>query len=194
VASTDKAYGAHEKLPYTEDYPLNGIHPYDVSKVCTDLLAQSYAKTYNLSVVITRCGNIFGPGDYNFNRIIPAAIRAAINDEILEIRSDGLMIRDYIYVKDIVEGYMLLAENIDTSKGEAYNLATGEKYNVLQIVDEVSKAIGKKVHYKILNTAKNEIPSQYLSGEKIQKQFGWKPRTLLVQALKETYNWYKGFL
>jgi len=194
VASSDKAYGISEKLPYVEDMPLAGRQPYDVSKSCTDLIAQSYYHTYDLPITITRFGNIYGPGDLNFNRIIPGAIKAVINDGMLEIRSDGKMIREYIYVKDVARGYVMLAENIEKAKGEAFNLSSGVKMNVLDIVSEVSKAAGKKIKANILNEAKSEIPEQYLSFEKVRKTIGWNPEYELQDALKETISWYESYL
>jgi len=139
VASSDKAYGTSDKLPYTEDMPLEGDFPYDVSKSCTDLIAQSYFKTYKMPITIARFGNIYGPGDLNFDRIIPGTIYAALLKETLKIRSDGKMIREYLYVKDVAEGYLMLCENINKSKGEAFNLSSGLKLSVLEVVKKISK-------------------------------------------------------
>ena len=163
VASSDKAYGISKELPYTEETPLKGTFPYDVSKSCTDLVAQSYFKTYGIPTAIARFGNIYGPGDLNFNRIIPGAIKSALLDETLDIRSDGKMIREYLYVKDVVDGYLMLCENINKSKGEAFNLSSGLKLSVIEVLERISEIIDKKINYNILDIAKNEIYEQHLS-------------------------------
>ncbi len=190
-ASSDKAYGISDKLPYYETHELKGQHPYDVSKSAADLICNAYFKTYDTPVVTTRFGNIYGPGDLNFNRIIPSAIKAGLKDETLEIRSDGKMIRDYVYVKDVVSGYLVLAENIEKTKGEAFNVSSGITLNVLDIVGKVSEVIDKDIDSKILNTAKNEIPEQYLAYDKISNLLGWSPTHDMGAALKETVDWYK---
>lgn len=194
VASSDKAYGTSDKLPYTEDMPLKGDFPYDVSKSCTDLVAQSYFKTYDLPITIARFGNIYGPGDLNFNRIIPGAIKAALLNETLKIRSDGKMIREYLYVKDVSDGYLMLCENINRSKGEAFNLSSGLKLSVKEVVEKISEIIKKKVRYEILNIAKNEIYEQYLSTEKIETFFGWHTKYPFEEGIKQTLNWYEKIL
>lgn len=191
VASSDKAYGVHKKLPYTEDFALHGSQPYDVSKSCTDLITQTYFNTYDLPVAITRCGNVYGPGDLNMNRIIPGAIRAAMLKQDLDIRSDGKMIRDYIYVKDVVRGYIKLAEKIEKIKGKAYNFSSGKKMDVLKIAAKVWDVMDVKVKTNILSTAKAEIPKQYLSSEKAKKDLGWVPIADMDKALKETVEWYR---
>ena len=170
---------------------MKGQHPYDVSKSAADLICNAYFKTYDTPVVTTRFGNIYGPGDLNFNRIIPSAIKAGLKDETLEIRSDGKMIRDYVYVKDVVSGYLVLAENIEKTKGEAFNVSSGITLNVLDIVGKVSEVIDKDIDSKILNTAKNEIPEQYLAYDKISNLLGWSPTHDMGAALKETVDWYK---
>jgi CDP-glucose 4,6-dehydratase len=194
VASTDKAYGTQEILPYTEEMELKGIFPYDVSKVCTDLISQSYFKTYGLPVAITRCGNIFGPGDLNFSRIVPGAIRAALLGEVLEIRSDGKFFRDYIYMDDVVDGNMKIAELIDKTKGEAFNLSTNNRLSVLQAVEKIGKAMGKEIPVKVLNQVKNEIKDQYLSSEKAQTLLGWKAENTFEDGIRKSVVWYKKYL
>ncbi len=194
VASSDKAYGTSDKLPYTEDMPLKGDLPYDVSKSCTDLVAQSYFKTYGIPIAIARFGNIYGPGDLNFNRIIPGAIKAAFLDETLDIRSDGKMIREYLYVKDVADGYLMLCETINKSKGEAFNLSSGLKLNVIEVIERISEIIDKKINYEILNLAKNEIYEQYLSTEKVENFFGWKTKYSFEDGIKETVEWYEKIL
>lgn len=189
VASSDKAYGK-DCTAALESNPLRGDHPYDVSKSCTDLLALAYAKTYNLPVTVSRFGNIFGPGDLNFNRIFPGMMKAAIKNEILELRSDGSFKRDYIYVKDVVDGYICLAENIAKAKGEAFNFSSGFNFSVLELIEKTSEVVGKKIEYKIVNNQKNEIPQQSLNFDKAEKVLGWKSKYNFDQAISETYNWY----
>ncbi|HSR89237.1 MAG TPA: GDP-mannose 4,6-dehydratase [Candidatus Udaeobacter sp.] len=193
VASSDKAYGK-DCLSALETQPLRGDHPYDVSKSCTDLLALTYAKTYNLPVTISRFGNIFGPGDLNFNRIIPGIMKAIIKNEVLELRSDGTFTRDYVYVKDVVDGYICLAEQMDKAKGEAFNFSSGFNFSVLELIKEVSKIAGKKVEYKIVNNQKNEILKQSLNFSKAEKILGWKSKYSLKRGVLETLAWYKEIL
>jgi len=190
-ASSDKAYGISDKLPYYETHELKGQHPYDVSKSAADLICTAYFKTYDVPVVTTRFGNIYGPGDLNFNRIVPGAIKSGLNGEPLEIRSDGKMIRDYVYVKDVVSGYLTLAENIEKTKGEAFNVSSGVTLNVLDMVNHVSEVMDNEIKVNILNNAKNEIPEQYLDYSKISNLLNWSPKYKLADALKETIDWYK---
>lgn len=190
IASSDKAYGK-DCTAALEDQALRGDHPYDVSKSCTDLLALTYAKTYNLPVTVSRFGNIFGPGDMNFNRIIPGLMKATIKNEILELRSDGNFKRDYIYVKDVVDGYICLAEQIDKAKGEAFNFSSGLNFSVLDLISKTSEIIGRKIEYKIVNNQKNEIPEQSLSFVKAEKVLGWKSKYDFERGVLETFAWYK---
>ncbi|MBU1043322.1 MAG: GDP-mannose 4,6-dehydratase [Candidatus Omnitrophica bacterium] len=196
IASSDKAYGSHDKLPYSEESELKGDHPYDVSKSCADLIAYTYFHTYNLPVCVTRCGNIYGPGDYNFSRIIPDAMRCVNNDKTLIIRSDGKFVRDYVYVEDIVEGYILLAEKIKSLNlaGSAFNFSDENPITVLEILNKLFEIASKKANYKILNKAKYEIKKQYLDSKKARKVLGWKPRYSLQQGIKKTLLWYKSNL
>lgn len=193
VASSDKAYGK-DCTAALEDQPLRGDHPYDVSKSCTDLLALTYAKTYNLPVTVSRFGNIFGPGDLNFNRIIPGILKAVIKHEVLPLRSDGTFVRDYIFVRDVVDGYIALAEQINKTRGEAYNFSSGYNFSVIQLIEKISWIIGTKVEVAILNNQKNEIPSQSLNYDKAIARLGWKPTTTFEQAILETYGWYAAAL
>jgi len=194
VASSDKAYGKSKYLPYVENSSLKGDHPYDVSKAATDLLAQTYAKTYNLPIVITRFSNVFGPGDISFNRIIPGALKAIIKNKPLMIRSNGKMVREYTYVGDIVLGCIKLSNCAGNLKGEAFNFGSNNIFNVIEAVKRVEKALGKKVNYKILNITKNEIPRQYLDWTKAKKTLSWKPETSFEKGIKESFEWYKFFL
>ncbi len=192
VASSDKAYGK-ECVDATEDHKLEGDHPYDVSKSCTDLISKTYASTYGLPVAISRCGNIFGPGDLHFSRIIPGCLKALITNGRLEVRSNGEFVRDYVYVKDVVAGYILLAENIEKIKGEAFNFSTGYNFSVLELIKKVGDVFGKEITYTVENTQKNEIERQSLNYEKSVNVLGWKPTVSLEDALKETYQWYDKF-
>ncbi|MGA2775488.1 MAG: GDP-mannose 4,6-dehydratase [Candidatus Omnitrophota bacterium] len=196
IASSDKAYGSHKKLPYREDTPLIGRHPYDVSKSCADLIANTYAHTYNLPVAVTRCGNIYGPGDFNFSRIVPDAIRCALTGKTLLIRSDGKFIRDYVYVDDIVNAYIMLAEKLQALKlkGEAFNFSDENPISVVSLVKKIYKAAGVKENYKILNQVKYEILHQYLTSRKARKILCWKPRTSFGEGLSKTILWYKELL
>ncbi len=191
VVSSDKAYGPCETMPYKEEERLQGKAPYDVSKSCADLIAQMYAKVYNLPVTISRCANVFGPGDLNWNRIVPGIIKAIIWDEVIELRSDGKMVREYIYVKDAIDGYIRLAENIDKTNGEAFNIASKNVMSVLELIERISSVLAKKVDYKILNQAKTEIPKQHLDGSKIMNVIGWEAKTNFEEAIKDTYQWYE---
>ncbi len=196
IASSDKAYGIHNKLPYREEASLSGCHPYDASKSCADLLAYTYYRTYNLPVCITRCGNIYGPGDFNFSRIFPDAVRSAINGKTLCIRSNGKFTRDYVYVSDIVDGYLSLAEKLNRLKlaGEAFNFSDESPITVIELVKKICKAVGAKENHKILDRARHEIPHQYLASSKARKILGWKPRVSFEQGLNMTIAWYKEFL
>jgi len=193
VVSSDKAYGKSKDLPYTEQSPLQGDHPYDVSKTATDLLAQTYFKTYNLPIAITRFGNTFGPGDLNFSRIIPGIFESIIKNEELLIRSDGKMIREYVYVKDIVDGCIKLAQNIARIKGEAFNFGSKNIFSVIEVIKKIEEILNLKVNYKILNIAKNEIPEQYLDWTKAREILGWQPNISFEDGIKESFNWYKNF-
>ncbi len=197
VASSDKAYGTHEKLPYSEDAPLQGRHPYDVSKSCADLLARAYFETYDLPVTVTRCGNLYGGGDLNWNRIIPGTIRSVYNGEAPIIRSDGKYIRDYFFVRDAVAGYLLQAEKSgeDGVRGEAFNFSEERQVNVLELVNLILKLMGREdIQPKILDQVKGEIRHQYLDSTKARRVLGWKPLFTLEQGLGETIEWYRRFL
>ena len=197
VASSDKAYGEQEGLPYTETSPLKAAHPYDVSKSCADLIAYAYYQTYKLPVCITRCGNFYGPGDLNFNRIVPGTIRSVLNNEPPVIRSDGTFIRDYFYVKDAALAYIHLAEKMDDAKihGEAFNFSNELQISVLELTEKILRLMGRSdLKPVILNQAENEIKHQYLSAKKARQMLGWKPKYNLDEALRETVEWYTKFL
>jgi CDP-glucose 4,6-dehydratase len=194
IASSDKAYGSHKKLPYTEKTSLIGNHPYDVSKSCADLITNTYFRSYDLPAAVTRCGNIYGPGDFNFSRIIPDAIRCIGKNRTLLIRSNGRFVRDYVYVDDIVDGYILLAEKLETLElgGEAFNFSTKKPLTVLELLEAIGRLSSKygKLDYTVLNKAKYEIERQYLSSAKARKILGWKPEYTLNEGLQKTIEWY----
>jgi len=195
IVSSDKAYGKSNELPYKEHFPLKGDHPYDVSKSAADLIAQTYFSTYRLPVVITRFSNVFGPGDFNFSRIIPGAIEAVIKNKKLLIRSDGKMIREYTYVKDIVSGCTKLMEISkecpEKILGEAFNFGSENIFSVLDLVKKIEEILEKKVNYKVLNIAKNEMPAQYLDWTKAKKVLKWQAETIFGDGIKETFSWIK---
>ena len=197
VASSDKAYGASDQLPYTEDMPANGRHPYDVSKSCADLLAQTYAASYGLNLAVARCGNIFGGGDLNWSRIVPGTIRAVLEGRAPELRSDGQFTRDYIYVEDVVEGYLVLAEACGREgvRGEAFNFGPQRPLTVLEITRAVLAAMDRsELEPVILGGAKAEIKDQYLDAGKAARVLGWEPRYGLEEGLEATVAWYRTFL
>lgn len=191
VVSSDKAYGKAKTLPYSELMSVGGDHPYEVSKASGDLIAQSYCKTYGTPLVIARFGNTFGPRDLNFGRIIPDCFEAILKNKELLIRSDGKMIRDYVYVKDIAEACIKLASDIEKIQGEAFNFGAERPMNVLEVVGEIEKILGVKIPYKILNTAKNEIPKQHLDWSKAKSLLAWQPQYTFTDAIRESFEWYK---
>ncbi|HKZ77088.1 MAG TPA: NAD-dependent epimerase/dehydratase family protein [Pyrinomonadaceae bacterium] len=195
VASSDKAYGTHSDLPYREGTPLDGLFPYDASKVCTDVLARSFANTYGLPVAVTRFANIYGPADLNLSRIIPGTIVSVLRDEPPLIRSDGTPLRDFVYVDDAVTGYLQLAENISAVKGEAFNFGSGSPVRILDLATRIIKLAGKQdsLSPKVLSPTKiaGEIDTQYLSAEKIERQLGWRPTIKLDEGLNSTIEWYR---
>jgi len=196
VASSDKAYGDQTVLPYTESMPLQGRHPYDVSKSCADLIAQSYATTYGLAVAITRCGNFYGGGDLNWNRVVPGTIRSILRDETPIVRSDGQFVRDYFYIEDAAAAYMLLAEHLSRDpklRGTAFNFSNESQISVLEIVKLLSVKMGYAKQPKVLNEVSNEIRHQYLSAERARTLLKWKPQFTLDEGLDRTIAWYRTF-
>ncbi|MBY0457298.1 MAG: GDP-mannose 4,6-dehydratase [Gemmataceae bacterium] len=197
LASSDKAYGDADKLPYDETTPLHGRHPYDVSKSCADLIAQAYATTYGLPVAITRCGNFYGPGDLNWNRIVPGTIRSVLRGERPVIRSDGKHIRDYFYVEDGAAAYLLLAEKLaaDPSlRGEAFNFSNETQVTVLELVQTLLGLLGSRLTPDVRNEASHEIRHQSLSAAKARDRLGWEPLFTLDEGLGRTVAWYGNFL
>lgn len=197
VASSDKAYGDQEILPYDESTPLQGQHPYDVSKSCADLIAHTYAKSYGLPVVITRCGNFYGGGDLNWNRIVPGTIRSVTRGQRPVIRSDGQFVRDYFYVEDGAAAYMMLAQKLienSSLRGEAFNFSNEIQVTVLDLVQRILALMGSDLQPDIRNEASNEIRHQYLSAKKAREMLGWNPLYSLDEALAQTVEWYREFL
>lgn len=194
IASSDKAYGNLQGQAYDESFPLRGEHPYDVSKSCADLISRAYFVSYNLPVAVTRCGNFFGPGDLNFNRIIPGTIRDVLHNRPPVIRSDGKFIRDYIYAEDGAHAYLTLAQQMQDGKfsGEAFNFSYGLRLSVIDVVDRVLKAMNRTdLAPQILNQANNEIPVQCLDSTKAKTQLNWSPQYGFDQGLKLTIDWYR---
>lgn len=194
LASSDKAYGDQETLPYTEATALSGQHPYDVSKACADLIAQSYAATYATPVVITRCGNFFGGGDLNWSRIVPGTIRSVLRGQPPVIRSDGASLRDYFYVEDGAAAYLLLAERLaldPSMRGQAFNFSNETPVTVIDLVDRILRIMGSRFTPEIRNDAPNEIPEQFLDAAKARTMLGWRPVFTLDAGLRRTIEWYR---
>jgi CDP-glucose 4,6-dehydratase len=197
LASSDKAYGDHDVLPYDENTPLQGRHPYDVSKSCSDLIGQTYAHTYRSPVVITRCGNFYGAGDLNWSRIIPGTIRSVLRGQRPVIRSDGTYIRDYFYVEDGANAYMALAEALAANpelRGHAFNFSNEIQVTVLALVREILNLLRSDLEPDVRSEAQNEIKHQYLSAKKAREMLGWQPLYTLEQGLAETITWYQHHL
>lgn len=205
VASSEKAYGGRHALPLREVMPLQGLHPYDVSKSCADLLAQTYAHSYGLPVATTRCSNLYGGGDLNWNRLLPGTIRSVLRGEAPVIRSDGTFMRDYLYVEDAVRGYLMVAqklaetamssENVSAISGEGFNFGKGQPNTALDVVKTIIK-LSDSPHLEpiILDSVKNEIKDEYLSAEKAKNELGWEPVDTLETGLAKTIRWYRDFL
>jgi len=197
VASSDKAYGDQEHLPYNETMPLQGRHPYDVSKSCADLIAQTYAVSYNLPVAITRCGNFYGGGDLNWNRVVPGTIRSVIRGERPVVRSDGNFVRDYFYIEDGSAAYMLLAERLASYaglRGQAFNFSNESQVSVLDMVELILRKMKSSLRPEVLNQASNEIRHQFLSAERARTMLNWRPQFTLESGLDRTLAWYREFL
>lgn len=192
VASSDKAYGSHARLPYTEDYPLLGLYPYDASKACTDIIARSFAHTYGTPVVVSRFANIYGPGDMNLSRIIPGTIVSVLLNEAPVIRSDGTPVREFIHVDDVARGYLMLAERIGEVAGEAFNFGAGDTIRMLDLVNRIISLCGRNLQPKVMLQRKieGEIDAQYLSAEKVAARLGWHAETSLDEGLKRSIEWY----
>ena len=194
LASSDKAYGEQAVLPYTEDMPLAGRHPYEVSKSCTDLLGQAYHHTYDLPVAITRCGNVYGGGDLNWSRLVPGTIRSFLQRQRPIIRSDGTFLRDYVYVKDAVRAYLALAEHLDDPRvrGQAFNFSAESPISVLVMVAVIQSLMEcEDLPPDVQNTASGEIPNQYLSAKRARDVLGWTATFSLTSGLRETIEWYR---
>ena len=196
VASSDKAYGTQPILPYTEDMSMNGDHPYEVSKSCTDLISTTYARTYGTPVTIARCGNIYGGGDLNWNRIVPGTFRSLLRGEQPVLRSDGTFVRDYLHVDDIVSAYLTLGEQTDKPEfaGQGFNFSDESPLTVMQIYKAICEAAGwKDTEPLILNAASSEIKDQYLDSTKAHNVLGWRASVTLEDGLKRSFDWYRNF-
>jgi CDP-glucose 4,6-dehydratase len=193
VASSDKAYGEHEELPYTEDMKLGGRNPYDASKAAADTLALSYASSFELPIVVTRCGNLFGGGDLNWSRLVPGTVRSLLRGEPPVIRSDGTPVRDYLYARDAARAYLSAAERAGELRGEAFNFSLERPVPVAEMVRLVSAAVGTDIEPRILATATGEIPRQYLSSAKARQVLGWRPETTIEAGLRPTVEWYRSY-
>lgn len=196
MASSDKAYGDQEEMPYTEAAPLQGRHPYDVSKSCADLLGQMYAKTYQLPVAITRCGNFYGGGDLNWNRLVPGTIRSLIRGERPVIRSDGRFVRDYFYAEEGAAAYMLLAEQLAARpelRGEAFNFSNEKQTTALELVNTIIGVMGSQLTPEVRNEASNEIRVQYLDASKAKALLGWSPTFTQESCIRATVRWYEAY-
>ncbi len=198
VASSDKAYGTHENLPYAEDYPLLGLFPYDASKACTDIIARSFAYTYKTPIAISRFANIYGPGDVNFSRIIPGTILSILRNENPIIRSDGTPIREFVFADDVARGYLMLAERIDEFIGEAFNFGAGEFIQMLDLVNRIIKVAGMegRIEPKIMlqHKIEGEIDAQYLSAEKAHRELDWRAEISLEDGIRRSIDWYRDHL
>ena len=197
LASSDKAYGTQPRQPYDESMPLEGRHPYDVSKSCSDLIGQAYAQTYGLPVAITRCGNFYGGGDLNWNRIVPGTIRSVLRGHRPVIRSDGSFVRDYFYVEDGAAAYILLAEALATKPelaGRAFNFSNETPLTVIEITRRVLAVLGSDLEPEILAEATNEIPEQRLDARRAREELAWAPSFDLDEGLRRTVDWYRAFL
>jgi CDP-glucose 4,6-dehydratase len=197
TASSDKAYGAQPELPYDEDMPLLAVNPYDVSKACADLISTSYHRTFGVPVCVTRCGNFFGPGDRNWERLVPGTIRSLLRGEAPVIRSDGTMVRDYLYVVDGALAYLRLAEAMAADPaivGEAFNFSTETPLTVLELVAQLQDAAGTALEPDIRATASHEIDRQFLSAAKARKVLDWAPTVTVPDALVQTVAWYRDYL
>lgn len=192
IASSDKSYGSKNEPPYTEDMPLAGANSYDVSKSCGDLIALSYLETYKLPVTIVRCGNLYGGGDLNWNRIIPGTVRSVIRGQAPVIRSDGKMLRDYLYVKDAVDGYMLCGE-VPEAIGQAFNFGTEKPTSVVDVVSTLLDVMGSHLQPIVKGEPSTEIPKQWLSTAKARKVLSWRPFTELRNGLGHAAKWYREY-
>jgi CDP-glucose 4,6-dehydratase len=196
VASSDKAYGRQPILPYTEDMPLDGRHPYDASKSCADILAQTYAATYSLPVAITRCGNFYGGGDMNWNRLVPGTIRSILHGERPVIRSDGHYQRDYLYVEDSVQAYLTLASRLRQDphlRGRAFNFSNESRVSVLEMVRLILRHMESTLEPDIRNESSNEIREQFLNAERARTDLGWRAEFTLEEGLRRTIAWYREY-
>ncbi len=198
VASSDKAYGSHAELPYTEEHPLLGLFPYDASKACTDILARSFAHSFGMPVAVTRFANIYGPGDLNLSRIVPGTFLSLLRNEAPIVRSDGTPIREFVHVDDVARGYLMLAERIDDCRGEAFNFGADAPIGILDLIRMMIRIAGREgeLEPRVMLQRKidGEIDAQYLSADKATQRLGWKEQISLEEGLRGTYEWYRDYL
>ncbi len=196
MASSDKVYGDHDTLPYTEDSPLLARYPYDASKLCAEVIARSYAASFDLPVGVVRCANIYGGGDLNWSRVVPGTIRSMLAGEAPIIRSDGTLERDYMHVSDAVSAYVTLAEKLtqDDVRGQAFNFGWGRGYSVLEIVDEILKQGGSNLQPQVLGENRGEITKQWLASDKAREVLGWTPKLPLDEGIRSSIEWYAEYL
>jgi len=198
VASSDHAYGEQEEPPYREDFALNARYPYDVSKACTDMIARSYAATYDLPVAVTRLANVYGGGDRNWSRIVPDLARALVRGERPVIRSDGTPERDYLYVEDAVDAYLAVAKSLELPKlrGRAWNAGWGRPVSVLDMVQRLIAVSGKELEPDVRGTRAPdaELDRLYLDCTAIREELGWSPRWELDRGLRAAWEWYERHL
>lgn len=192
VTSSDKAYGKIKRA--SEKTPISGDHPYETSKASADLVSSTYFKTYSLPITITRFGNVYGEGDINFSRIVPGLMKSLVLKKRLELRSDGTFVRDYVYVKDVVDGLILLISNIKSVQGEVFNLSSWQNFSVVDLIKVIERALKMKVNYKVKNTSINEISHQSINFSKIKRTLGWQPKRTLEKTSQDIFEWYKNFL
>ena len=194
-ASSDKAYGAHETLPYREDFPLQPTAPYEASKAAADLIARSYWHSYGLPIAVTRFANIYGGGDLNFTRLIPEAVSAALDGRAPVLRSDGSPERDFLYVEDAASAYLAIADGLDRDdvRGEAFNAGGGRSYRVLDVIEMITRIAGTGVEPDVRGEGnpEGEIDKQYVDPSKLRATLGWEPTVGLEEGLQRTIEWYR---
>lgn len=196
AASTDKAYGESDLLPYQEDMPLLAVYPHDVSKACAEMIVKSYAGTFRLNAAVTRLPNVYGGGDLNWNRIVPGTIRSVLRGEAPIIHSDGRFIRDYLYVEDAAAAHLFLAERLAEDpelRGQAFNISNEAPLSVMELVHKIIRLCGAHLEPQVQDRAENEIPNQYLSAEKARRQLGWRPLFSMDEGLWRTIAWYRDY-
>ena len=194
-ASSDKAYGSSDELPYREDYPLRAVNPYDASKAAADILARSYWHSYELPIAVTRFANLYGGGDLNFTRLVPEAVSAALDGRAPVIRSDGTPQRDFLYVEDAVSAYLALLDALDAgpARGEAFNAGGDRPHSVAEVVSLIAETAetGLEPQFEGGASLEGEIDRQYVDSSKLRETTGWRPAVDLAEGLRRTIEWYR---